>query len=127
MKNISQNTANGGFNGSPLRNDYPAANGWRATKSNWMPEMFFGTHQQTIPARVETIQQIAGFQSFTETLLRWENCPDFRRQGHCPNFAIVRIYYLKMRFIEAFARILRGQFCLTHCTKQLKNSAILAN
>jgi hypothetical protein len=127
MKNISQNPANGGFNGNPLRKDYFAANGRRAVKSNRLPEEFCRMDQQSIPAHTESIQQTAGFQSSPEASFRWKYYLTFRGQGHRPKFAIVRIYYLKVRFIKALDRILRGQFCVIHCTKQLKNSAILTN
>jgi hypothetical protein len=152
MKSISQNTANGGFNGNPLRKDYFAASGRRAmnfrcceirrqefcrwlppisltvaAKSNRLPEEFCGKDQPTIPVHAKPIQQAAVFQAFPETSFRWGNCQTIRGQGRRPKFAIVRIYYLKTQFTEAFDRILRGQFCLTHCTKRLKNSAILTN
>jgi hypothetical protein len=36
---------------------------------------------------------------------------EIRGQGHRHHFAIVRIYYREMRFIEGFAAILATQFC----------------
>lgn len=67
--------SNGGFTGSPLRNDYFVAGGGLAARGSLRP------------------------------------C-EIRGQGQGHHFAIVRIYYLEMRFIEGFAGILAMQFCV---------------
>jgi hypothetical protein len=132
--------ANGGCSGSPLPNDYFVAGGRLAAKvssrqreirgqefcrQGWRPpvsltvavrstgcwKIFCGTHQPTMLDRAKHIQRPGVFQSFPETSFRWGNAMAFRDQRHRRNLVNVRIYYLKMQFIEGFTMILAMQFC----------------
>ena len=107
--------ANGGFSGSPLPNDYFVTGGWLGAKGSfrhreirgqkfcrqdWRPPVSFtvAVKSNLLPGK---------FPPMISTIL----LPAFRGHGHRHHFAIVRIYYREMRFIEGFARIVTVQFC----------------
>jgi hypothetical protein len=107
--------ANGGFSGSPLPNDYFVTGGWLAAKGSfrhreirgqkfcrqdWRPPVSFtvAVKSNLLPGK---------FPPMISTIL----LPAFRGHGHRHHFAIVRIYYREMRFIEGFSGVLAMQSC----------------
>ena len=107
--------ANGGFSGSPLPNDYFVTGGWLAAKGSfrhreirgqkfcrqdWRPPVSFtvAVKSNLLPGK---------FPPMISTIL----LPAFRGHGHRHHFAIVRIYYREMRFIEGFFGVLAMQSC----------------
>jgi hypothetical protein len=116
--------ANSGFSGSPLQNDYFVVSSRLAAKTDFRQ---CEIHRQKFCRR--------GWRppaSFTVAV--WSNrlpgefspmIPNhafiaFRDQDYCHDFLIVRIYYLKMRFIWGFAQILAMQFC-DAATQRMRN------
>jgi len=108
--------ANGGFSGSPLRNGYFVAGGGLAAKGSfpqceirgqkfcrrgWRPPVSF-------TAAVKSNLLPGKFPPMISTIL----LPAFRGHGHRHHFAIVRIYYREMRFIEGFSGVLAMQSCV---------------
>jgi len=107
--------ANGGFSRSPLPNDYLVSGGWLAAKGSF--------RQREIRGQEFCRQRWHPLVSFT-VAVRSNRMPGklppmisnhpfarIRGHGHRHHFLIVRIHYLKMRFVEGFALILRVQFC----------------
>ena len=106
--------ANGGFSGSPLRNDCFVASGRLAAKGSfrqrdirrqkfcrqgWRP-----LGNLKVAVRLNRLPE--KFPLMISTIL----LPAFRGHDHRHHFAIVRIYYLQMRFIRGFSWILAMQF-----------------
>ncbi|MGA9778536.1 MAG: hypothetical protein WBS33_09725 [Verrucomicrobiia bacterium] len=108
--------ANGGFNGSPLPDDYFVADGWLAARGSFRQREIRGQkfcRQGWRPPVSLTVaagsNRLPGkFPPMISTIL----LPAFRGHGHRHHFAIVRIYYREMRFIEGFTGILAMQSCV---------------
>jgi hypothetical protein len=107
--------ANGGFSGSPLPNDYFVAGGGLAARVSFRQREIRGQKfcrrgwrplvSLTVAVRSNRLPG-----KFTPMI---SNHPfaRIRGHGHRHHFAIVRIYYREMRFIEGFAGILAMQSC----------------
>ena len=107
--------ANGGFSGSPLPNDYFVNDGWLAAKGSFHQREIRGQKfcrrgwrppvSLTVAVRSNRLPG-----KFTPMI---SNHPFARIRGHSHrhHFAIVRIYYREMRFIEGFSGILAMQSC----------------
>jgi hypothetical protein len=107
--------ANGGFSGSPLPNDDFVADGGLEGRGSFRQceirgQKFYrrGWRPPVSLAVVVRLNRLTG--KFTPMISN----PPFARirgHGHRHHFAIVRIYYREMRFIEDFAGILAMQSC----------------
>jgi hypothetical protein len=107
---------NGGFSGSPLRNDYFVAGARLAAKGSF----------RQCEIRGQKFCRRGGLPPARFTVAAWSNrlpgkfppmtsnhpSTAFRDQGHCHDFLIVRIYYREKRFIEGFAVISTVHFCV---------------
>jgi hypothetical protein len=103
--------ANGGFNGSPLRNDYPVVGGREAAKGSFRQSEICGRkfcHRDRHPSVGFTVPV-----RMSETSFRCGNALAFRDQRHHHHLVVVRVYYREKRFIEGFTEILAMQFCVS--------------